>query len=132
MSKNTNRAYIGTRRPVDEEGGTGPKPRSQSGWEQAEEIEETNWSTVRQKDASETEVNICITVIKSAMLHGAETRATTNKQEKGIEVYHERDENGTTDVRSDMQRHDQERTHPRNNLSDAGFQNDHGETIELR
>ena len=34
-------------------------------------------------------------------------------------------------VRSDMQIHDQERTHPRNNESDAGFQQDHGETTEL-
>ena len=31
------------------------------------------------------------------------------------------------DVRSDMQR----QTHPRENESDAGFQKDHGETIEL-
>ena len=35
------------------------------------------------------------------------------------------------DVRSDMQRPDHERTHPRNNYSDAGFQKDDGKTIEL-
>ena len=35
------------------------------------------------------------------------------------------------DVRSDTQRQDPERTHPRNDESDAGFQKDHGETIEL-
>ena len=52
------------------------------------------------------------------------------KQEKRIEMndikmlYME-------DVWSDTQRQDQERTHQRTNESDAGFQNDHGETIEL-
>ena len=37
----------------------------------------------------------------------------------------------TMDVRSDTQRQYQERTHPRINESDAGFQQGHGETIEL-
>ena len=54
------------------------------------------------------------------------------KQEKRIEIndmkmlyiYME-------DVWSDTQRRDQERTHQRTNESDAGFQNDHGEMIEL-
>ena len=35
------------------------------------------------------------------------------------------------DVRSDTQREHPERTHPRNNESDAGCQNYHGATIEL-
>ena len=35
------------------------------------------------------------------------------------------------DVQSDTQIQDQERTHPRNRESYAGFQQDHGETIEL-
>ena len=35
------------------------------------------------------------------------------------------------DVRSDTPRQDQERTHPRDNESGAGFQKDHGETVEL-
>ena len=34
------------------------------------------------------------------------------------------------DVRSDTQRQDQERTHPRNNKSGAGFKKDHREKIE--
>ena len=34
------------------------------------------------------------------------------------------------DVRSDKQRQDQERTHPRNHESDSGIQKNHGETIE--
>ena len=36
------------------------------------------------------------------------------------------------DVWSDTQRQDQERTHPRNNESDAGSQKHNGETIELK
>ena len=40
-------------------------------------------------------------------------------------------ENATMDVRSDTQRQDQERTHPRNNESDAGLRKDHREKIEL-
>ena len=43
----------------------------------------------------------------------------------------ERDEDTTVEVQSDTQRQDQERTHPRNNENDAGFQKDHRETIEL-
>ena len=43
----------------------------------------------------------------------------------------DRDENATMAVRSDMQRHDQERTHRRNNESDTGFQKDHVVTTEL-
>ena len=35
------------------------------------------------------------------------------------------------DVWSDTQRQDQERTHQRNNKSGAGFQKDHGDTIDL-
>ena len=35
------------------------------------------------------------------------------------------------DVRSETQRQDQERTHPRKNESDEGSQKDHGETIEM-
>ena len=35
------------------------------------------------------------------------------------------------DMRNDMQRIDQEQTHPKNNESDTGFEKDHGETIEL-
>ena len=35
------------------------------------------------------------------------------------------------DVRSDTQRQDQERTHPRKNTSDASFEKNQGETIEL-
>ena len=35
------------------------------------------------------------------------------------------------DVRSDTQRQDQERTHPRNNKRGADFQKDHREKIEL-
>ena len=39
--------------------------------------------------------------------------------------------NATMDVRSDTQRQDQERTHPRNNEIEEGFQKDHGETTEM-
>ena len=35
------------------------------------------------------------------------------------------------DVQSDTQRQDQEQTHMRNNESGAGFQNHHGEKIEV-
>ena len=35
------------------------------------------------------------------------------------------------DVRSDTQRQDQERTHPRNNEIEEGFQKDHGDTTEM-
>ena len=35
------------------------------------------------------------------------------------------------DVRSDTQRQDQERIYMRDDESDAGFQKDHGETIEF-
>ena len=35
------------------------------------------------------------------------------------------------EVRSDTQRQDQERTHPRNYESGAGIQKDHGEVVEL-
>ena len=68
--------------------------------------------------------NVYKRAIRPAMLYEAETWATMKRQEK-------QDENVTLDVRSDPQRQDQERTHPRNNESDAGFQKDHGETIEL-
>ena len=43
----------------------------------------------------------------------------------------ERDEDATVDVRSDTQRQDEERTHPRDNESDAGCRKDHQEKIEL-
>ena len=43
-----------------------------------EKWEEMQWSTVRQKDASKTE--------GPAILYGTETQATTNKQEKRIEI----------------------------------------------
>ena len=42
----------------------------------------------------------------------------------------ERDEDATMDVRSDTQKQDQERIHPKDNESGAGFQKDHPETIE--
>ena len=41
----------------------------------------------------------------------------------------ERDENATMDVWSDTQRRDRERTHPRNNESDAGASEKITETI---
>ena len=41
---------------------------------------------MRQKDANETEGKVYKTVIRPAMLYGAETWATTKRQEKRIEV----------------------------------------------
>ena len=60
------------------------KLRSQSEWEQAGEIEEIQWSTVRQKDVSETEGEDLKTVISLAMLYGAETWATMKRQKNRI------------------------------------------------
>ena len=55
------------------------------------------------------------TVTRPAIVNGAETWATTKKQEKLTGI------NATImEVRSDTQRQDQERTHLRNNESDAG------------
>ena len=52
---------------------------------------------------------------------------TTRKTDCG-----ELSENATMGVRSDTQRQDQERTHPRNNEIGTGFQKDHREKTELR
>ena len=52
--------------------------------------------------------------------------AETRKTDRG-----ECNENATMDARSDTQIQDQERTHPSNGESSAGFQKDHREMIEL-
>ena len=78
-------------------------------------------STVWQKDASETEgEGIENSDQTSNAIWGRNVgyNRETRKTDWG-----ERDENATMDVRSDTQRQDQERTHLRNNESDAGFQN---------
>ena len=85
-----------------------------------EKLEEMQLGTVRQKDASETE---------GTSIHmGHKTWATTKKQEKRIAINEMR---AMMDVRTAMQRQDQERTYPRNNESDARCQTYHGATIEL-
>ena len=63
---------------------------------------------------------------RPAILHGAETWATTKKQQKTN--WDKQDENATMDVRSDTQIQEQER---RINESDAGCQTFHGTTIDL-
>ena len=62
------------------------KLRSQSGGSRLEKLEEMQRSTVRQKDASETEGEGIQNSDQVAMLYGAESWATTKRQEKRIEV----------------------------------------------
>ena len=100
-----------------------------AGGSRLDKLEEMQWTTVRQKDASETEGEGLqnSNQASNAMCgrnvgYNEETRKTD---------WGERDENDTMDVRSDTQRQDQERTHPRDNESGTGFQKDHGETIDL-
>ena len=52
-----------------------------------EMLEEMQRSVVRQKDASETEGKVYTTVVRPALLYGAETWATTRGQEARLKVY---------------------------------------------
>ena len=93
-----------------------------------EKLEEMQW-TVRQKDDSETE--------GGGLLNSNQTRNPIWGRNVGYNEetrntnWDKRDVNATMDVRSDTQRQDQERTHPRNTESNAGCQRYHGATIEL-
>ena len=99
-----------------------------TGGSRLEKLEDIQWSTVRQKDASETE--------REGLQNSNQTRNPTWGRDVGYNEetrktnWDKRDENATMDVRSDTQRQDQERTHLRNNESDADCQKYHGEKIE--
>ena len=100
-----------------------------AGGSRLEKLEEMQRSTVRQKDASETEgESIQNSDQASNAIRGRNVgfNEETRKTDWG-----DRDEDATMDVRSDTQRQDQEWTHPRNNKSSAGFQKDHREKIDL-
>ena len=64
---------------------------------------------------------------RPAIIYGAETLAISDNK---MGLRYRRDENAKVDVRSDTQRQDLERTHPRNNECGAGFQKDHRAKIE--
>ena len=49
-------------------------------------LEEMQWSVVRQEDASEAEGEVYKTVVRQALLYGAETWARTRRQKARLEV----------------------------------------------
>ena len=100
-----------------------------AGGSRLEKLEEIQRSTVRQKDASETEWE-CIQNSDQAS-NAIWDRNVGDNEETRTTDWGDRDEDAAMDVRSDTQRQDQEWTHPRNNKSGAGFQKDHREKIEL-
>ena len=67
------------------------------------------------------------TVVRPAMLYGAETWATTKRQESRIEV----NEMRMLRWMCGVTRQNQERTHTRNDESSAGVQKDNGEKTEM-
>ena len=69
------------------------------------------------------------TVVRPAMLYGAETWATTKRQESRIEVNEMRMLRWMCVVTT--KRQNQERTHTRNDEISAGVQKDNGEKTEM-
>ena len=118
--------YMGT--SIEEEGGTETEiaKRVGAGW--------MNWKKCSgvlcdKRMPVKLKGKVYRTVVRPAMLYGAETWATTKRQESRIEVNEMRMLRWMCGVtRKDKY---QERSHPRNDESSAGVQEDNGEKTEM-
>ena len=117
--------YLGT--SIEEEGGmeTEIAKRVGAGW--------MNWTKCSgvlcdKRMPVKLKGKVYRTVVRPAMLYGAETWATTKRQESRSEVNEMRMLRWMCGV---TRRQNRERTHPRNDESSAGVQKDNGEKTEM-